>query len=367
MPTPATRAVRRILATALTASALAVLAACGGDTNSMTVGAAPVTAVGGYPATVEHRYGSTTVPKAPQRIVTVGLMEQDAVLALGQAPIATTEWFGEQPGAIFGWAKDELGSKPVPQVLRTTDGIPFEKIAALKPDLILGIYSALTAEDYAKLSTLAPTVAQPAGQKDWTASWQDVTLMTGKALGRGGEADALVTRTEKLIADTRAAHRQWEGKTATVAGLYQGVFAYGSADARGRFVTSLGFTVPAEIDKITGTGFGGVIGNEKLDILDTDVAIWLLTDYAAERKTLDTNPVYPALGVAEEGRDIFVAASKDGAYYAATSFITVLSIPHLLDTLAPQLDAAVDGDPATVTPGVGSQASAAVTLAGVTG
>ena len=33
--------------------------------------------------TIEHKYGSTTVPETVERVVTVGLVEQDALLALG--------------------------------------------------------------------------------------------------------------------------------------------------------------------------------------------------------------------------------------------------------------------------------------------
>ena len=42
-------------------------------------------------------------------------VEQDALLALGVAPVATTEWFGRHPGSIFPWATDrleELGAEP---------------------------------------------------------------------------------------------------------------------------------------------------------------------------------------------------------------------------------------------------------------
>jgi iron complex transport system substrate-binding protein len=35
--------------------------------------------------------------------------------------------------------------------------------------------------------------------------------------------------------------------------------------------------------------------------------------------------------------------------YEATSFVTVLSVPFLLDGLVPRLSAAVDGDPTTAT------------------
>lgn len=50
---------------------------------------------------IEHRFGSTTVQKPPERVVVAGLREQDALLALGIVPVGTTEWYGKHPGAIF--------------------------------------------------------------------------------------------------------------------------------------------------------------------------------------------------------------------------------------------------------------------------
>ena len=51
-----------------------------------------------------------------------GLREQDALLALGIVPVATTEWYGKHPGAIFPWAEEALGDAPKPEVLDFTDG-----------------------------------------------------------------------------------------------------------------------------------------------------------------------------------------------------------------------------------------------------
>ena len=98
--------------------------------------------------TIDHKYGSTTIEPTPERVVVVGLREQDALLALGIVPVATTEWFGEHPGAIFPWAKDELGDATVPTVLTSGDGIEIEKVAAQRPDLILGVYSGITKKEY---------------------------------------------------------------------------------------------------------------------------------------------------------------------------------------------------------------------------
>ncbi len=48
---------------------------------------------------------------------------------------------------------------------------------------------------------------------------------------------------------------------------------------------------------------------------------------------------------------VIFAADHNGAMYdplgGATSFVSVLSLPFLIDELVPRLAAAVDGDPAT--------------------
>src|SRR4051812_41106547 len=121
--------------------AIAVVGAGCGSSEEQAAPAAATTSTGAdhasFPAVATHRYGSTTVPKRPQRIVVVGVTEQDMVLALGYRPIATTEWYGDKPGAIWPWARKLMGSTN-PMVLQATDGIPIEKVAALRPDLIIG-------------------------------------------------------------------------------------------------------------------------------------------------------------------------------------------------------------------------------------
>ena len=52
------------------------------------------------------------------------------------------------------------------------------------------------------------------------------------------------------------------------------------------------------------------------------------------------------LDAVAEGREIFLGQLQAGAF----SFSSVLSLPDLLETLVPQLEAAADGDPATEVP-----------------
>ena len=99
---------RRQLLAGLSALALApALVACGEDSGGQPADAAPdaeKSEKGAFPVTLEHKYGSTTLEKAPARVVCVGLTEQDALLALGIVPLAVTKWFGDAPGYIFPWA-----------------------------------------------------------------------------------------------------------------------------------------------------------------------------------------------------------------------------------------------------------------------
>ncbi|MGH3487513.1 MAG: iron-siderophore ABC transporter substrate-binding protein [Actinopolymorphaceae bacterium] len=347
---------RRTFGVSVSAALLAALAGCRGtDTGSSTTSAeepaAADAASSAFPATVEHRYGRTTIPAAPKRVAVVGLMEQDALLALGVVPVAATEWFGEYPGAIWPWAKDALGDSPVPERLSSVDGIEFEKVAAVQPDLIIGIYSGQTREHYETLSKIAPTIAQPKGSTiDWAVSWQEITTMVGAAVGKPDKAKALVDDLEALVAEYAADNPSFKGRTALMATPYEGIYVYGADDPRSQLLRSLGFVMPEGLGKVTGKEFGANLSEERTDLLDVDALVWLFEKYEADKRRIDANPLYTRLGVRTEGRDIFVAGDKEKAYYGATSFISVLSLPMLLAGLVPQLAAAVDGEPTTAVP-----------------
>ena len=326
------------------------LAACGSDDESTESGSTPAeqtkTDAGAFPVTIEHKYGSTTIDKRPERVVVVGLRDQDALLALGVVPVATTEWFGKHEGAIFPWAKDELGSAKPPTVLTNTDGIQIEKVAAQRPDLILGVYSGITQKEYDALSKLAPVVAQPKDKVDFGSTWQQEQLTAGKAVGQAEEAQQLVDETEQLIADTAAKYPQFKGKTAAEITDYQGIFVYGPQDVRTQTLESLGFVFPPALAKAFPDEFGGNLSEEKLDALDVDALVWL-ADGDRSVEDLKSDPVYSKLNVRKQARDVFILL-KDRVY-EALSFPSVLSMSLLMEELAPRLAAAVDGDPSTST------------------
>lgn len=209
---------------------------------------APAAEEAAFPVTIAHKYGSTTLDTAPERIVLVGLNEQDALLALGVVPVATREWYGERPGAIFEWAQDELaalgGETPV---VLSGGQLNFEEIAALEPDVIVGLYAGITQEEYTTLSQIAPTIAQPAEYVDWGVPWQEVTRTMGQIVGKAAKAESLIAGVESAFAEARAQFPNIQGAEAVVAtpwGYPTSYYVYGSQDSRGRFMTSLGFSYP---------------------------------------------------------------------------------------------------------------------------
>jgi iron-siderophore transport system substrate-binding protein len=303
---------------------------------------------GAFPVTIEHEFGETTIESEPERVVTVGLTEQDALLALGVVPVATTEWFGEHPGAVFPWAEDELealGADP-PESVGDATALNVEAVAAQRPDLILAVYSDISEEQYEQLSVLAPTVASPEGYDDFGVPWDEQTKMVGQAVGRPAAADDLVADVEDAVATARDEHPEFDGASAMMATPYEGTYVYGPEDVRGRFLTDLGFELPEGLAGVTGSGYGGNLSNERADLLDVDVIVWL--DPEDGEGPLG-GPLYDSLTVHQEGREVPLD-SFDDPLGAATSFVTVLSLPYLLDGIVPRLAEAIDGDPATQVP-----------------
>ena len=276
----------------------------------------------------------------PERIVVVGLTEQDVVLQLGYKPIATTEWYGDQPSAVWPWAQEALGDAK-PTVLKVTDGFPFEKIAGLKPDLIIGVNAGMKKKDYAKLSQLAPTVAGPKGEARYFSPWDVQVEMIGQALGKPEEGKQLVADVKQAYADAAAEHPDFKGKTATFSqnAFYNGLIYVYPDGLNTEFLTYLGFKMNPKITALAdriGEQVG--ISEERLDTLDADVIVFA-TEKPGDVKALEKVPTFKDLRAVTENRSVYTDGTLAGALY----FMTPLSLEYALDRLVPQLQDAVDG------------------------
>lgn len=297
-----------------------------------------------FPVTIQHKYGETTIESKPERVVSIGFAEHDGLLALGIKPVAVRDWYGEQPYATWPWAQDELGDQQ-PEVLQA-DALNFEQIAALRPDVILGIASGMTDTDYATLSAIAPTVAQSADYVEYGSPW-DVTLATDAlATGYSAEAERLIAETKARFAEVREAHPEWAGLEAGVTYLYEGQpGGYASEDVRARFLADIGLATASSYDALAGDQFWFTVSPERLPELDTDVLVWLGDGDAAVQAIRDL-PLRPSLTAYAEGREILADPMLAGAF----SHANPLSFDYVLEHLVPELELALDGDPATVVP-----------------
>lgn len=299
---------------------------------------APAEAV--FPVTITHKYGTTIVPEAPQRVVAIGYNEQDALLALGIKPVAVRYWYGEAPFAIFPWAQDEAdGAEPVVMEMAWGE-LNFEAILALDPDLISGVYSGITQEEYDQLSLIAPTIAQSGDYIEFGMPWQEMTKLVGQAVGKADEAAALVDNVEAQFAAARSANPAFAGKTIAIT-YANGDGTYGfytNEDGRARFFTNLGFTIPEELVEIAGDSFYANVSQERLDVLDQDVIVFLgLQFLEGGRATIENDPLINQLEAVQEGRVVFVPLDYDDAL----QFGSVLSLEYALEGLLPELQAAV--------------------------
>lgn len=161
----------RILGIFLLFAALPVLAACGAGGDGAT-GEGKET---GGTRTIKHGLGETEAPENPERVVTL-YSATDVALAVGLKPIAV-----DAASAEAEYLSDRLeGVESVGQGFEPN----LEKLAALEPDLILGL-DVVVEQVYDELSEIAPTVGVEFGET--SGDWKRYNREYAEALGRSGE------------------------------------------------------------------------------------------------------------------------------------------------------------------------------------
>ncbi|ODT97916.1 MAG: hypothetical protein ABS81_29065 [Pseudonocardia sp. SCN 72-86] len=185
---------RRFLAgLGATAAGLGV-AACSGPAGSAPVAAATVT--------VDTLKGPVVVPAAPQRIVAVSFPEAMALLDVGITPVGRPTYLPPLPAYAEAMKLPTIDEAASPVV---------ERVAALKPDLIIGSdfapdssVAAQRTMPYEQLSKLAPTLLF-----EWKAAagnWPVEATQTAAAVGRSAQMDALASRMHERAAAIRSTH-----------------------------------------------------------------------------------------------------------------------------------------------------------------
>ncbi|GGI43243.1 ABC transporter substrate-binding protein [Mammaliicoccus stepanovicii] len=142
---------------------------------------------------IKHAMGTTKVPKHPKRIVVLTNEGTEALVAMGVKPVGAANSYEGNP-----WykhlSKQYKGIEPV----GAESEINLEKIAKLKPDLIIGNKFRQEAQ-YKKLSEIAPTVYS----KELRGDWKNNFKLYAKAINKEEKGKEVIANYDKHVAKTK--------------------------------------------------------------------------------------------------------------------------------------------------------------------
>ncbi|BBZ46244.1 iron ABC transporter substrate-binding protein [Mycobacterium parmense] len=283
--------------------------------------------------TITHLFGQTVIKEPPKRVVSAGYTEQDDLLAVGVVPIAVTNWFGDQPFAVWPWAAPKLGGAQ-PVVLSLDNGIPVDQIAGLKPDLIVAVNAGVDADTYQKLSAIAPTVPQSDGDA-FFEPWKEQATTIGQAVFQPAQMKSLVDAVDQKFTDVAKKNPQWTGKKALLmqGTLWQGTVVATMAGWRTDFLNQMGLVIADSI-KAFGADHRAVIPRDHVkQVLDSaDVVIWT-TESPDDQKAVLADPEVAGSLATAQNRHIFTTKEQAGAI----AFASPLSYPLVAEQLPPQI------------------------------
>lgn len=287
-----------------------------------------------FPVTVDHAFGTTTIPARPERVATVAWANHEVPLALGIVPVgfARANFGDDDADGLLPWVSErlkKLGAE-VPTLFDEGDGIDFEAVAATDPDVILAAYSGLSKSDYDILSRIAPVIAYRDGP--WSTDWREMIRLNAAGVGMAQQGEDLIARNEAAIRDVTARHPELDGKSAMfVTHLdirdLSVIRFYSGNDTRVQFLQDLGLRSPKSVREATVPGqYAGEMSAENIDKLaDVD----LIVTYGGQ-ELLDrvrNNPLTSRIKTVENSA--FVLLGNDPVGTAANP--TPLSIPWVLD------------------------------------
>jgi iron complex transport system substrate-binding protein len=297
-------------------------------------GAEEDAAKAGFPRRVETALGPVDIPRKPQRIVTLG-REAEVMLAFGVTPVGMPKSYYSE--GVEPYLQDRIAGRDV-TVLDMANGIPYEQVAALRPDLILaGTYYQIEGEQ-ARLSQIAPVVTFRRGS--YVDTWQEQAVLIGEAVGEEQRAAAVVAQLEARIADFATRHPAWRDRTFTMSFNYEAGKITTMVDPEDfaiRLINQLGLVLSPGLAGLRQAGTEQPdLSYEVVSTLDADVMLmaYISPDVQAQLEAL---PVFANLPSVREGRYIPV----DLITVSALRTPMVLGIEYALDQLVPPLERAL--------------------------
>ncbi|GAA3567992.1 amonabactin ABC transporter substrate-binding protein [Nonomuraea rosea] len=296
------QAFRRARRTAAVLAGALVVAACG----SAQSGTAAAPGASAATRTLTDAAGRTVnVPAAPHAVVALSEPTLDAALALGIQPVGTTAGRGQNGVATYLAAKAEKA-----QVVATVAEPDLEKLATLRPDLILLDETVGAKRVLDKLQAIAPTVLTAKLNADWRTAF----TVTADALGKSSQAQTWLTDFDASVASAKTKLGANAGATVSVIRWQNGapsVVGKGVGHV-GSTLSALGLGRPAD-QQGASSGHSEPVSLEKLDTIDGD---WMffgtLGDKTVGQQAYEEAakvPNFTELGAAKKGHVVVVEGS----------------------------------------------------------
>ncbi|MFI7500907.1 iron-siderophore ABC transporter substrate-binding protein [Streptomyces sp. NPDC049687] len=327
---------RKLLTTLLTLPLAAGLTACGSvkDDEEQASSDKASASSAAFPVTVRHKFGETEITKAPERIVVIGgggTDDIDALYALGITPVGISKDAFASDG-VYPWLKDRIDTKKT-TLLDTMNGVDFEKVAALRPDLILATSDFQLDKDYKNLAAVAPTIGY---ERAWGGqSWQEHVQVVGEAVGKAAEAGKVITDTEAAVDKVRTAHPGLAGKTysLSIGNTPAKIYTIASEDDfAAKLMGELGLKLTPSITNIKTVNGSptGELSFEQLDKLDADLAVIAFTSKDLQQ-AFESSALVKSMSAVKNG-DYVVTDVETISQLRSPS---ALGIPWALDNLEP--------------------------------
>lgn len=307
---------RHVLATGVVATALALAGCAGPATGPSTVdaeagstgqwivsrdlepGMGSPEADGVFPREVTHFAGTTKIAAEPQRIAVVSTGQLDALLSLGQVPVAATR--AENSGLVPQYLREALPDKAAALDAMADIGErtepDLEAIAQAAPDLIL-INSTRGAQLYDALSAIAPTVVTKGNGVNWKSDF----LLIADALGDEEAARGVLDDLQGESAAFAQTHPAGEPTVSFLQSTGDRTRIMGLPSFAGGIAQDLGLGRPAsqQFDETSQE-----ISAEQIDLADADRVYYGGTGQG--RSFIESAPLWPTLGAVADKRTVTV-------------------------------------------------------------
>lgn len=267
---------------------------------------------------IQHAFGTTEVVANPSRIVVLDYFTVEALMVLGVQPIAA-------PAIIV----DNLLHLPPAENEIADIGNPrepsIERLAALKPDLILATKSFMTEDTYGLLSQIAPMVVF---DNDGFTEWQELTQLCAEVMGKEAEAARLKTEYEAKLQAFKSQLDTSQIQVSVASFNSEQISAFSKETFIGTVLEAAGLSRPPKQLEDTDASMLP-ISLELLNQIDGDVLFVMKpqsqTDIAADVRAalekIKANPLWNKLSVVQANQVYEVDAYWFGMGYIAANLV----------------------------------------------